>query len=208
MRRSCRDRLCDVGRPRLGASPARRPHFEPGGHCLNEPKPVALEQPVPWLRVAVASLPPLLVSMWLSIPALQPTPQDVRGTAAAAEACLLVCARVVQVGDLKLACTVDLLGVPYDCRGRLAGPGEVTARYATLPSLAGLIGHAPTQGTLLRLEREGRVVYARSVAQHVWSALYGGWVFHAVYWPVVGLIAWRWPASRIGRRFSSQTAPP
>ncbi len=68
------------------------------------------------------------------------------------------------------------------------------------PSLASAFGLAPLQGTITKLELGGKVVYARTKSQLVWSALYGGWVFHAIYWPIAGFSIWRWPQSRFSKR--------
>lgn len=154
----------------------------------------------PWLRIAAVSAPPVLAALWLSAPALQPAPVTVTGHTSSAEACLGVCRPVLALGDLRLACGLDFSGVPVACRQRLRVDGPAQATYAPLPTLAGLVGLAPTHGVLLRLERGGETVYRRSLQQQVWSALYGGWVFHAIYWPIAGLILWRWPHSRFSRR--------
>jgi hypothetical protein len=160
------------------------------------------------LRVAVVSAPPLLATLWLSVPAWQPQPVVVSGTLKAGHACLGLCAEVVAVEGLRLACNADLFGVPYDCPARLLAPGPVTASYAPLPSVAGVLGLAPTAGVLTRLEREGQLVHRRSVRQLVWSALYGGWVFNAVYWTLAGLVIWLWPQSRFSRRVTWQDENP
>jgi hypothetical protein len=158
-----------------------------------------------WIRAMGFWLPPLLVSAWLSIPALQPAPQTLRGPLGSTEACLLklACGQVLAVGDARIGCQFDLLGAPYDCRRRLrelpAGT-EAVATYVPLPSLARLAGVAPTAGVLTRLEAGGEALHRRSVSSLVWQGLYGGWLFHAVYWPLVGLVIWRWPNSRLARR--------
>lgn len=160
---------------------------------------------VRWWRVVLAGCLPMLVSLWLSLPALRPQPVEVRGAVEPIELCLGLCARGLAIGGQRLVCNADLLGVPYDCRDRLLIPGEATARYVVLPSLARMIGLAPATGVLTRLERDGQVLFSRSAQQHVWHAIYGGWVFHALYWPIVGLIIWRWPGSRFSRRVQGQT---
>jgi hypothetical protein len=142
----------------------------------------------------------VLLSLWLTIPALQPAKQMVTGQLGATKSCLIVCAEVIQVADRRLGCNVDLLGVPYACRAKLLQPGQAVATYVALPSAARLLSLADTDGTLLRLERDGAVIYSRSIAQQAWSALYGGWIFHAIYWPIAGLIIWKWPSSRFSRR--------
>jgi hypothetical protein len=165
------------------------------------PPPVPPHQrKTPWLRIACVAAPPLLLTLWLSIPLLQPARQTASGTAERTRVCLVLCADVLKVGDTTLSCRADFLGTPYDCREKLLQPGAAVAQYAALPSLAALLGLAPTQGTLLRLQRDGVTVYSRSVAQQVWAALYGGWVFNAIYWPLMGLVIWRWPHSRLARR--------
>lgn len=169
-----------------------------------------------WVRAMGFWLPPLAVSLWLTFPALQPAAQAVRGPLAATEACLLklACGSALKVGDTVLGCQFDLLGAPYDCRRRLlesaaAGvAGDVVAEYRALPSLARAVGLAPTAGVLTRLEIGGQVVHRRNVAALVWQGLYGGWLFHAVYWPIVGLILWRWPESRFARRVTWADAQP
>lgn len=155
-----------------------------------------------WLRVLWAALLPMAVSLWLTVPALQPKPVQVAGMAVIGEACLTrwQCANALQVGDTLLACKADLLGVPYPCSRRVLQPGELRATYVSFPSVAALFGHAATAGVLTRLERNGEVVYARSVPGLVWSSLYGGWVFQAVYWTIAGTIIWLWPRSRFARR--------
>jgi hypothetical protein len=155
---------------------------------------------VPWFRVVAVSAPPLLVALWLSVPWFQPETVRAEGRLERASVCLGVCADVVAVNDLRLACQADLLGVPYRCKHSLLQPGSVAVTYAALPSVAGLLGRAPVSGVLTRLERDGQTVFRKSVPRHVWSALYGGWVFNAIYWPIAGLIVWRWPKSRFSRR--------
>lgn len=164
------------------------------------PRAVPRRRKTPWLRIAFAAAPPLLLTLWLSIPPLQPARQTVSGAAERTRVCLVLCADVLKVGSVTLACNVDFLGAPYDCREKLLQPGVAEAEYAALPSLASLLGLAPTAGTLLRLQRDGVTVFSRSVAQQVRAALYGGWVFNAIYWPLMALIIWRWPHSRLARR--------
>src|SRR6185369_5504424 len=115
--------------------------------------------------------------------------------------CLGVCSDVLIVQNLAIACSADLLGVSYSCQENLLRPGQVEATYVRLPSLASFVGVSRIDGTLVGLRRDGEVVYSSTVSDHVWHAAYGGWVFHAVYWPLVGLIAWRWPKSWLARRF-------
>lgn len=153
-----------------------------------------------WLRILAVSAPPVLVLLSLTLPALQPKTQTITGALVRTQACLVICADVARVGDLVLGCRVDLLGAPYACSPRVLAAGPATVQFATFPTLAGLFGQAPVHGTVTRVERDGQVVYARTVAQLVWSALYGGWLFHAVYWPIAALVIWRWPQSRFSRR--------
>jgi hypothetical protein len=159
-----------------------------------------------WLRVVGLSAPPILLWLWLLVPAFQPVPERVAGAIRPTEACLGYCRPVVAVGAMALSCQADLLGLPYACASRLLTPGEGTATYFRMPTLGGLLGLAPTAGVLLELERDGQVVYRRSIRSQVMASIYGGWGFHAVYWPLVGLIIWRWPDSRISRR--AQWLPP
>ena len=153
-------------------------------------------------RVAALSLPPLVVSLWLSVPAFQPALQSAQGTVGRASSCVLLCADVIQIQGLLINCKADLLGVPYACDERLLRSGEAEATYAWLPSLAGLLGLTDVAGTLTKLQRDGKTVFARSVSSQVWAAMYGGWVFNAIYWPIAGLILWRWPQSRFSRRIT------
>lgn len=157
---------------------------------------------VPWLRIAGAALPPLLVSLWMTMPSFRPESVELRGTVVRAEVCLAghLCTDVVGIGDQRLACKADLLGLPYGCREKLMQPGEAVVRYARYPSLLGLVGWAPTSGVLLRLERGGDVVVSHSVVGTVWRALYGGWKFHAIYWPLAALAIWWRPNSWLARR--------
>lgn len=160
--------------------------------------------PLRWWGVVLAGCLPMLAGLWFSLPALRPQPVEVRGAVVAVELCLGLCAQGIAIGGQRLVCKADLLGVPYACRDRLAAPGDATARYVVLPSVARLLSLAPATGVLTRLERDGQVLFARSVQQHVWQAIYGGWAFHALYWPIVGLIIWRWPGSRFSRRVQGQ----
>ncbi len=153
-----------------------------------------------WLRIAIAGLLPMLVSLWLSIPAFQPLPQIIQGHSTPAEVCLVKCANVLSVQGVLIGCKADLLGVPYSCREQLLAPGDARVTYAKLPSLASLLGFARTSGTLVRLERDGQLIYSRSVTDQVWAAIYGGWVFNTVYWPLVALIGWLWPQSYAARK--------
>jgi hypothetical protein len=153
-----------------------------------------------WFKVVVLSAPPLLLWIWLLLPPLQPVPQRVGGEVRASDACLVWCSPVVSVGGTALSCKADLLGVPYACPPKLLKPGSGTATFFVLPTASGLLGLSPTTGVLLELERDGEVVFRRSVRSQVFATLYGGWVFHAVYWPLVGLAIWLWPDSRFSRR--------
>ncbi|MGL5002232.1 MAG: hypothetical protein ACRDAM_04770, partial [Casimicrobium sp.] len=144
--------------------------------------------------------PPLLLTLWTSIPAFQPAPQTISGIVSKAEVCLVTCAQVVAIGNEKLVCQADFFGAPHPCRDRHVASGEASVRYVTFPSLAGLVGLAPTTGVLVRMEREGKVTFSKSISDHAWSALYGGWVFHAFYWPIMGFIIWKWPKSWLSRR--------
>jgi hypothetical protein len=140
------------------------------------------------------------ISLWLSVPAFQPTPQIARGSSAKSKVCLGICSDVLTVQNLAIACNADLLGVSYSCEENMLRPGHVEATYVRLPSLASLVGLSRIDGTLVGLQRDGEVVYLSSVSDHVWHAAYGGWVFNAIYWPIVGLVAWRWPKSWLVRR--------
>lgn len=160
-----------------------------------------------WLRYPVAALLPVAVSLWLSTPSVQPKPKVIEGNVTREHACLIKCADVLGVEGLLIGCKVDLLGVPYTCRDNLLQSGVARVTYAAIPSLASLLGFARTSGTLVRLERDGQVVYSRSVSSQVWSALYGGWVFHAVYWPLVALIVWLWPTSYAARKLGRRKSP-
>lgn len=159
-----------------------------------------------WLRVAILAAPPMLLWAWLLTPALQPQPQRATGAVQAAEACLLYCQPTVAVSDLRLSCQADLVGLPQKCGSALLAPGFGAAVYARVPTLTGLLGLAPTDGVLLELERDGQVVFKRSLRSQVLAGLYGSWGFHALYWPIVGFIIWRWPHSRVSRR--AQWLPP
>jgi hypothetical protein len=152
------------------------------------------------LRIAGAVALPVLVLLWTLIPALQPKSITIAGNVKPAEACLIACAPVIEIGDKKIACKTDLLGVSYDCRKRLTEPGAATITYSPIPSLARLTGLAPTDGVLLRIEKNGERLYSRSFSSQVWAGLYEGWVFHAFYWPLMGIAIWLWPNSWLSRR--------
>jgi hypothetical protein len=149
-----------------------------------------------WLKIAWGALVPMAVTLWLQLPASRPVPQTVQGLARPSVACLGLCAPVLEVGGLKLSCKADLLGVPYACREKLYVHGEVTATYATLPSASRLVGQQQIDGVLVRLEHDGQILYKRSVSGQVWRMFYGGWVFHAVWWPLVLLLTWGRPLWR------------
>lgn len=164
------------------------------------------------LRVGAISALPLLLGVWLAIPALHPVPVVLEGAATAERACVgRWCAEVVAVSGRPLACRADLIGMPEDCRlrgpagrglpGAVLRPGEpATARVVSLPSLLSLLGFAPTDAVLLELRQGGQTLFRRSLHGQAWAALYGGWLFHAVYWPIVGLVWWLWPRSGLSRR--------
>ena len=153
------------------------------------------------LRIAALASLPVAIAVWLSIPAFQPAPQVHQGTAGQATICLGLCSQALAVGNLVLACKADLLGVAYSCNERIVTAGSVEVTYVRLPSLASLLGLSRTDGTLLMLKRDGKTVYSSSISQHVWQSLYGGWVFHAVYWPIAGFVVWLWPHSWFSRKF-------
>jgi hypothetical protein len=165
------------------------------------------------LRVTAVSAPPLLLGLWLAIPALHPPPFVVQGPAAAQQACVgRWCAEVVAVAGRPLACRADLIGLPEDCR--LRGPGPrglpsmalagltepLQARAVALPSALSLLGLAPTEAVLLELRRGEELLFRRSLRGHAMAALYGSWMFHAIYWPIAGLLLWRWPRSGLAQR--------
>jgi hypothetical protein len=141
-----------------------------------------------------------LLWTWLLTPSLQPSPRQISGAISQSTACFVVCESVVQVADLKLSCGFDVLGLPSPCPSRTLLSGTAQATYAPLPTLSGLLGRSATSGVLLELRTDQKVVYRRSVRSHVVASVYQGWGFHAVYWPLVGLIIWRWPNSRFSRR--------
>jgi hypothetical protein len=159
-----------------------------------------MSQRTPWLRIAIVSLPPLLASLWLTLPPLQPKPREVAGPISRAEVCLGLCGEVLAIDTLRLACRFDFSGVPHGCPERLAFSGPAKVTYAALPSVTGVLGLSPVDGVLLEVQAEDRVVFSRPLEAQVWMALYGGWVFNAIYWPLAGLVIWRWPNSRFSRR--------
>ena len=152
------------------------------------------------LRLAAVALLPVAISLWLSVPAFQPEPQVVAGQAAKSKVCLGLCSDVLLINNLAIACKSDLFGVSYSCKDKLLQAGEVEATYVRLPSVASILGQSRIEGTLVRLRRDGEVVYSSSVSHHVWRAVYGGWVFNAIYWPIAGLVAWLWPQSWLHRK--------
>ena len=155
----------------------------------------------PELRIAAVASLPVVVAVLLSVPAFQPTTRVHQGIAGQATVCLGLCSQALAVGNLILACKTDLLGVAYSCNERFVTAGNVEATYVRLPSVASLFGLARMDGTLLELKRDGRTLYSSSISQQVWQSMYGGWVFHAIYWPVAGLFVWLWPQSWFSRKF-------
>jgi hypothetical protein len=173
-------------------------------------------------RVLLISAPPMLLTLWLMVPALHPEPVELSGPATPQQACVgRWCGEVIAVDGRLLACRVDFVGLPADCR--LRGPQRpgppsqalqpqvpVQARAVVLPSLLGLLGLAPTEAVLLRLQQGDRLLLRRSLQSHAWAALYGGWLFHAIYWPLAGLVLALWPGSGAARRLWARltwTAP-
>lgn len=158
------------------------------------------------LRLVAVAILPLAISLWLSVPSFQPAEEVVRGQASKASVCLGICSDVLEVGGRKLACKADLFGVSYSCKKKLLQAGEVEATYVKLPSIASSIGMSQIDGTLIMLRRDGETVYSGSTSHHVWKAVYGGWVFNAVYWPLAFLVAWLWPQSWLHRRLRRRYA--
>jgi hypothetical protein len=160
----------------------------------------------------VVSAPPVLLALWLALPGLHPPPMQLQGPAKAEQVCVgRWCAEVLTVAGQPLACRVDFIGLPADCRLRgadrrglpsavldAAQPAMATA--VRLPSLLSLMGLAPTEAVLLQLDQGGQRLFRRSLQSHAWMAMYGSWLFHAVYWPLAGLMLWLWPQSGLGRR--------
>ena len=107
---------------------------------------------------------------------------------------------MVAIENLRLACDFGFTGIPYDCDENVVAADDAQATYGALPTAAGLLGVSPTQGVILRLESGGKTIFRRSIAEQVWAAMYGGWVFNAIYWPIAALIVWRWPNSTFSRR--------
>lgn len=193
--------------------------------------PAAHPEPTPgslggWrlgLRIAMVSAPPALLSLWLALPALHPPPERLEGPAAAHRACVGPwCTEVLTVAGRPLSCSADFVGVPGKCglRGanRRGPPSEMldpalpaTAQVVRLPSLLSALGLAPTEAVLLQLEQGGQRLFRRSLQSQAWMAMYGSWLFHAVYWPLAGLLLWLWPQSGLGRRVWARltwSAPP
>jgi hypothetical protein len=174
-------------------------------------------------RIALVSLPPLLLAMWPLVPALRPAVLEIEGPAAPQRDCVgPFCGERLAVAGRSMACRIDFIGLPDDCRlqapaGR-ALPAQalqaglpVQARFAEVPTLRSLLGLAPRDAVLLRLQQGERVLLRRSLHAQAWAALYGGWLFHAVYWPLVALLMWRRPQSRLSQRLWARitwTEPP
>ena len=142
----------------------------------------------------------MLTTLWLAVPSLQPQQRVAEGQVGKATVCFITCADVLTIQSLQLACQHDFSGYPHTCKAQLLESGLAKVSYVSLPSLAGLLGVAPTAGVITRIERAGEVTLLKSASGHIWSALYGGWVFHAIYWPSVAIIARFWPHSWFGRR--------
>lgn len=157
-----------------------------------------------WPSIVAVSLPPLLVSVWLAVPVLRPTPIQVTGVLQREEACLFWCASVLSVASVRVSCKADFIGLPHACPEAMRTPRETKLTYVHVPSVASVLNLAPTVGVVTRLEQDSRVVFSKSASTHVWQALYGGWVFHAIYWPIAGLVVWRWPRSRFSRKVTWQ----
>lgn len=152
------------------------------------------------LRLLMAAALPFFVAIWLSVPALQPQARVVEGQAGTVSICPVTCADLLEIGTLKLACTHDFSGYPHSCHRRDLAEGQARVTYVPLPSVASVLGLSPTAGVITKIEKDDKVVFRKSASDHVWSALYGGWVFHAIYWPVVLLAGWFWPRSWLARR--------
>jgi hypothetical protein len=174
-------------------------------------------------RVMLVSAPPALLGLFLMLPALWPEAERIRGTAQAHTACVgRWCGEVLAIDGRPLSCRIDFIGLPGDCRLRGgAGRGEPASRLGTglpveatvmrVPSLMSWLGRPATDGLLLRLEHGSERLFVRSLHQHAWGALYGNWLLHAIYWPVVGLVILLWPGSRLHQRLWARltwTAPP
>lgn len=167
-------------------------------------------------RILVISAPPMLLTLWLAVPALHPAPVDVQGLAAPHRACVgRWCGELVAVSGQVLACRVDLIGLPADCRLRgaqarglpaatLIAGVPVQAQVVRMPSLLSLLRLAPTESVLLRLQQGDQLLFRRSLQGHAWGALYGGWLFHAIYWPLAALVIALWPGSGTSRRLWSR----
>ncbi len=153
-----------------------------------------------WPRVAVAAVLPFLLSLYLAMPALHPEPRQVSGTLSSTQACLGLCAEALSIGGISLVCKYSFSGVPASCDSRLRQAGPATAVYAQVPTVARLLGVSPAQGVLLQLQRDGQTVFKKSLSAHAWGAVYGDWLFHAVYWPFAGLVIWLWPQSAFSKR--------
>ena len=152
------------------------------------------------LRLVIAAAIPLLVTVWFSVPALQPQARTVEGQARTVAVCPVTCADLLAVDAVILACKHDFSGYPHSCRRRHLVTGTVKVTYVPLPSAASVLGISPSAGVVTKIEKDGEVVFRKSASGHVWAALYGGWVFHAIYWPVVLLAARFWPNSWLARR--------
>jgi hypothetical protein len=153
-----------------------------------------------YLRIFVAAAMPFLVGLWLSVTALQPRERIIEGQARTTSVCPVTCADLLTVGTVALACKHDFSGYPHSCRSRQLVNGQVKVTYVPLPSVASALGISPSAGVVTQIEKEGNVVFQKSASSHVWAALYGGWVFHAIYWPTIFLVGRFWPALPLARK--------
>lgn len=156
------------------------------------------------LRLFIAAALPFSVAVWLSVPALQPQERTIEGQARTVSVCPVTCVDLLEIGNVTLACTHDFSGYPHSCRRRDLVDGQARVTYVPLPSVARIFGLSPTAGVVTGIEKDNEIVFRKSISDHVWSALYGGWVFHAIYWPVVLLVGWLWPRSWLARRREQQ----
>lgn len=154
----------------------------------------------PWLRVLAIALPPLVFALWFLVAFLDLPTTTVKGRVSVTRYCLAGCGEVLQVEGRLLGCEADLSGLSFACRGTPLAEGEVVATFVRLPSLASWLGMSRISGTVLKIDRGADRVYERSVSGIVWDTVKRPSLFHLIYWPLAGLIIWRWPGSRFSRR--------
>lgn len=119
-----------------------------------------------------------VISMLL--PSTQAPEQTVEGAISTYKTCGRSCDEGIQVGTVVLACSASLLGHAYHCAQHFNQALPAKAQYIVQQTFLSSAGVSNPSRLLLRLEQQGRVVFAQGPSHYRARALYGSWSFYTL----------------------------